>query len=316
MFGGAPGDGDEENVGRREGARTTVVAVVGNKCDLDDDDDDNDDATLSCDDGDGGYDERLEFVNYAPTLFGRQSLHHAAVDQAGSLAQSTSTSTPSPACHDRPVLIRSNQSADTIDGFFQVGGNGSPAEIVTAGEEVSEGSNTSGSRTMVDSRMQRQVSTVEGEALAKAFATQVPFFEASAKTGKNVEEMFEAVAKAVLHEMGRADAGLVELAKRCHHQDRAGEGKDEDTRWGFRDLGLGLDLPVSGVLPGSSEVKKSSLVRPVEVKAMGRKNMGTILEQPLKSKSMNNQHPRREIVVERARKMFIEESPVGGGLAL
>jgi hypothetical protein len=48
------------------------------------------------------------------------------------------------------------------------------------------------------SASRRQVSRLEGELLARTLLLGVPFFEASAKTGENVEELFEAVIREVL----------------------------------------------------------------------------------------------------------------------
>jgi GTPase SAR1 family protein len=48
----------------------------------------------------------------------------------------------------------------------------------------------------------RQVSSLEGELVARTLLLQVPFFETSAKTGEQVEELFEAVVREVLREAG------------------------------------------------------------------------------------------------------------------
>ncbi|KAK3352601.1 hypothetical protein B0T25DRAFT_606569 [Lasiosphaeria hispida] len=49
----------------------------------------------------------------------------------------------------------------------------------------------------------RQVSRSEGEMLARSLLLNIPFFETSAKTGENVEEVFGAILREVLQETGR-----------------------------------------------------------------------------------------------------------------
>jgi GTPase KRas protein len=49
----------------------------------------------------------------------------------------------------------------------------------------------------VDLEDDRMVTTIEGQELAKSWGTDVLFFEASAKSGINIEEQFFALARAV-----------------------------------------------------------------------------------------------------------------------
>ena len=63
----------------------------------------------------------------------------------------------------------------------------------------------------------RQVSRLEGETLARSLLLQVPFYETSAKTGENVEELFEATIREVLREMGRETTGDGK-GKPCKHR--------------------------------------------------------------------------------------------------
>jgi len=51
--------------------------------------------------------------------------------------------------------------------------------------------------------VKRQVSRVEGEAMAQRLGIRVPFLETSAKTGENVEELFENVIRQALGAMGK-----------------------------------------------------------------------------------------------------------------
>ncbi|KAK3687407.1 hypothetical protein B0T22DRAFT_457149 [Podospora appendiculata] len=71
--------------------------------------------------------------------------------------------------------------------------------------------------TRVDSRTsdittpavaKRQVSRLEGETLARSLLLSLPFYETSAKTGDNVEAVFEAIVREVLRRMGREVVGL------------------------------------------------------------------------------------------------------------
>ncbi|PKS09314.1 hypothetical protein jhhlp_003928 [Lomentospora prolificans] len=50
--------------------------------------------------------------------------------------------------------------------------------------------------------VRREVQTAEGEALARQLQIRIPFFETSAKTGDNVEELFEAILREVLGSKG------------------------------------------------------------------------------------------------------------------
>lgn len=290
---------------REEDVRTTVVAVVGNKCDYDD----ADDAPPRCEGEDDGRDENFKIVDHALLLSGRPSVHNAAVEQGSLIAPSSLSRTD----QYRTALLRSDASTDTIDKFFQLGRNGRPVEIIATKEEATTSLTTPGSRMIANTSMQRQVSNVEGEALVPGFGTHVPFFEASAKTGKNVEEMFEAVAKAVLKGMGAVDS--VELAKRCPHRCRVGGRQHGKTRLGTRDAASVLDLSVPGLALRCNEVKNSDIVRPVEIKLFDGGNIAKVLEQPLRKQSVGERYPRVEKVVERMRNLFVKKSLVGGGVA-
>ena len=68
----------------------------------------------------------------------------------------------------------------------------------------------------------RQVSRFEGEMLARTLLLNVPFRETSAKTGENVEEMFEAIVREVLWEMGK-EVGPLEQQPEERHVKRKAE---------------------------------------------------------------------------------------------
>lgn len=69
-------------------------------------------------------------------------------------------------------------------------------------QHCAEGRGRSYSTTTTAALSRRQVSRVEGEILARALMLDVPLYETSAKTGENVEEMFEAVVTEVLRKRG------------------------------------------------------------------------------------------------------------------
>ncbi len=84
----------------------------------------------------------------------------------------------------------------------------SPADI-TRIESYQTGSTTAA---------KRQVSRLDGEALARELMLQVPFFEASAKTGENVEDLFEATIREVLREMGLLEPPGAAKQQPCKHK--------------------------------------------------------------------------------------------------
>lgn len=100
--------------------------------------------------------------------------------------------TGSPTVGDSAAAAAADEEAVVID----------PEELTHADTIDSEATTAS----------KRQVSRLEGELLARALLLNVPFFEASAKTGDNVEEAFESIIREVLREMGR-EVGVVEHGK-------------------------------------------------------------------------------------------------------
>ncbi|KAK3939047.1 hypothetical protein QBC46DRAFT_438723 [Diplogelasinospora grovesii] len=125
---------------------------------------------------------------------------------------------------DRPLRRESTSSAEAIERWMiqtnnpltppndhhrhndnqqQVGLVGGVSEdeedVVTRVE-----TNTNTNITTTAASPKRQVSRLEGEMLARQLLLSVPFFETSAKTGENVEQVFEAIVREVLSQMGRS----------------------------------------------------------------------------------------------------------------
>lgn len=102
---------------------------------------------------------------------------------------------------------------------------GSPTVDARSDGERDRGTSTDGpnSSTPTTAAM-RQVSRLEGELVARTLLLQVPFFETSAKTGEQVEELFEAVVREVLTEAGRGKGGQGE--PRGQRKNLAGGGRD------------------------------------------------------------------------------------------
>ncbi|KAK1832082.1 P-loop containing nucleoside triphosphate hydrolase protein [Podospora conica] len=72
----------------------------------------------------------------------------------------------------------------------------------TDDEQTRVGSRESFKTATTAAPARREVSRFEGELLARSLLLNVPFFETSAKTGDNVDEMFEAVVREALWQMG------------------------------------------------------------------------------------------------------------------
>lgn len=185
------------------GSGRAVVAIVGNKCDLDGD--------VAPDKERLGKDQ-VEDIDYAVALFGLPLLRGHQGRSSSALSTPSNPRQPQPC----PTPNFSNDSSEALEEWLQVKKDNHCPEVVSPDPEVNAaGRDLSGSRTTVNSG--RQVSHVDGEGLALELATQVPFFETSAKTGENVDELFEAIARAVLKEMGRGEVNPEALAKQCRH---------------------------------------------------------------------------------------------------
>ncbi|KAH8911530.1 hypothetical protein BR93DRAFT_965315 [Coniochaeta sp. PMI_546] len=123
-----------------------------------------------------------------------------------------------------------NESHDLKDsGVRQTANEGN--EYHSRNHASSEGRDRSYSNTTTTAASRRQVSRLEGEILARTLMLNVPFYETSAKTGENVEEMFEAVLREVLG--GRdalPDEGALLVECRRKHGTKIGRKTMEETR--------------------------------------------------------------------------------------
>jgi len=126
--------------------------------------------------------------------------------------------------------------AGAIERWLQTGSpsaeDGAPSTAHKEEDCTHVGSNGTGS-TAGPGAAKRQVSRAEGEMLVRKLLLHVPYFETSAKTGENVEELFEAVVRAVLQETGRGveprgtQAAPAEPRRCCTRREREA-GRDED----------------------------------------------------------------------------------------
>lgn len=292
--------------GKVSSGTAVVIAVAGNKCDLDGDED----APVQREEERGSCDEKVGNIDDALALFGPELL-----GEWRGAGKPSAPPTPSEVQPPRPALTRSN----TLDEFLQLGKS---AEIVT-NKAVSAGTSSSGSQTAVHNG--RQVSNVDGEGLALDLATPVPFFETSAKTGENVEEMFEAVAKAVLKGMGRGEVNKEELAKKCSHRTRT-DDKNAETRWKAENVATRLEIPSFESVPTSrpGQAENNGSVQQLHIKTLDDGLAWPLTEhtielQPTSQPEDGQRHQirGRDGMMDRMRKLFMKREPaVAEGLAL
>ena len=109
-----------------------------------------------------------------------------------------------------PVIVTRNDKSEDIEKWLRGGKPlGGADDAVDLGRV---GTNETDATTAA----RRQVSRLDGEALVRSLMLQVPFHETSAKTGENVEEVFDAMIREVLREMGREAHGPI--GKNCRHR--------------------------------------------------------------------------------------------------
>ncbi|KAH8880288.1 P-loop containing nucleoside triphosphate hydrolase protein [Thozetella sp. PMI_491] len=76
----------------------------------------------------------------------------------------------------------------------------------------------------------RQVSRIEGEMMARNLLLHLPFYETSAKTGENVEQVFEAIVREVLRELGHRGT-LEEKLAECKQRHGAKGGQSPTKKY-------------------------------------------------------------------------------------
>lgn len=316
-------DGDSAHMGGSEGLGPTVIAVVGNKCDLDEPPEG---ITPTWREGEEqeervGLDGEVEDIDYARALFGYPPLRDEQGEESSSSESSSSApSTPNDARPSRPTLgPPASRSSDTLDEFLLVGRSANMVQDVTR-TEISGSTTSSGSQSAVHGG--RQVSNVDGEGLALELSTQVPFFETSARTGENVEEVFEAVARAVLKEMGKSRATNDELTKNCPHRNNIEEGYTGRKHSFVGDVAPKLSLPVFGPAPVANidEDKNDRCAQPLQIKGLHEEKAATVLEQAVETQPVPRERQRvrrQESIVEKMKKMFmIIQPPMAESLAV
>lgn len=153
----------------------------------------------------------------------------------------------------------------------------------------------------------RQVSRLEGEMLARTLLAGgggggggVPFYETSAKTGEGVEEMFEAVVRAVLRRRGVALPDEIAISAACRRKKHV----DRKTAVGRRGRKRSEDGPLVE-LPGVSVGDKEEI--PVDAGSQG-----PVVDAP-EDASVSPQivhRRRRESMLDRFRKVFTRRAAV------
>jgi GTPase SAR1 family protein len=100
-----------------------------------------------------------------------------------------------------PALRKKASKTDKTDAIEKWIETGSPT-VEEAPEEAEDLTQVDTQDTDSTTAAKRQVSRLEGEVASQRLQLDIPFFETSAKTGENVEELFEAVVRGVLKEKG------------------------------------------------------------------------------------------------------------------
>ncbi|EPE06499.1 hypothetical protein F503_02627 [Ophiostoma piceae UAMH 11346] len=220
------GGGGNDLTGRT-GSGEIVVGLIGNKSDVD--------GERPIDIGSGlglaavkeSKDEREDIVRgslMSPLYY--ESIMYAEL-MAGLERRKAAASSDLP---KRPDLLTS-QSANMqqldeaskendIQKWLQISRLESAPEPVGREEPESAGSHTQRPENIPSAadHRSREVSSSDGEALAHQLRLAVPFQETSARSGENIEQVFESVVSEVLREMGRDAGGTNKASKTCRHK--------------------------------------------------------------------------------------------------
>lgn len=304
-------DAGSEAACEENGSAQVIVAIAGNKCDLD--------GEMAMARESAGKNQ-IEDVDYATALFGLRLLRG---DQGRSSPMPSMSSNPRQHRHG-PTLHLSNGSSETLDKWLQVGEMKETVEVVSPDQEVSVAArrNSSGPQTTVSSG--RQVSHVDGEGLALELGTQVPFFETSAKTGENVEELFEAIARVVLNQTARCERNREDLAIKCHHRDVIATTLVQETGSTAGGIAPRLDVPLlahasaSAAEPQSGE--NGSSMQQAKVSELVPNQTAIDEKQPVeghrRAEEQCQQIRRRPSILGRMKMFWKKESTVAEGLVV
>ena len=199
--------------------------------------------------------------------------------------------TGSPTVGDRTTTITVDESVGVME-----------TEESTRADTLDSGATTAS---------KRQVSKIEGQLLSRSLLLNVPFYETSAKTGENVEEVFEAIVREVLREMGKEveQAEYEKCKKKKHEQKKLEAKKKKVAAYWFderRDDGWPrVELPERR-RPDESLHTRMALDTAVAVERAVEES-GTD-ESPVST--TRSQKGRRESMMTRFRRMFMRKSAV------
>lgn len=291
--GGLAGSEEDVEAGKGSGDNV-VVALVGNKADIEDGDSNPSEKADGDDDLVDQGDDFDDDCESAIAVFGdalHRDLHEEAkLGAAWSVLGTTRRPQPSHA-----------ESSETVERWLQVVGKASEEDEDGAAHEPSA------SETAVSkAKPGRSVSQAEGEDLARSLELQVPFFETSARTGTNVEEAFEAVVRSVLKQMGRsATPSTTELAKRCRDRHEA----EQQKRASRSSRPVDRLAPSSG--PAQGQGNHGRLV--LETKLDGQGHTAHMERPALVANIPGRENiPRRESFMDRMRRILTSEEARGG----
>lgn len=184
-----------------DGVGETVIALVGNKSDVD---------------GDGGGDDWgcevlsvEEAEREGREVEARGLVHPLFRGRFGSVRGNQSPVKPRPVRLDLHVNVNNKfeetslpptppEPTSAIEKWIAVDAQDTDDEQTRVGSR--ESFQTAATAAAAPAR--REVSRFEGEQLARSLLLNVPFFETSAKTGESVDDMFEAVVREALWQMG------------------------------------------------------------------------------------------------------------------
>jgi len=206
--------------------------------------------------------------------------------------------TGSPTTAEHPGVEEDEEQEENVDdAVSDAGGRSGDRQGLAEGRGRSYSTTTT---TAAPSR--RQVSRVEGEMLARTLVADVPFYETSAKTGENVEEMFGAVVREVLRRRGveaAPDAVVLAGCRRKHGQKKGRRKAKPKMAGGTKDQ--------AELAPGLPDETGEERETPVIVDELPEAD-GSYTEF---HEAQGTEHRRRrQSMLDRFRRVFIRKAPV------
>ena len=206
----------------------------------------------------------------------------------------------------------------SIEKWIETGSPGLPVETGLEEDDAAlvDSGASDAEKTERTTALRRQVSRLEGEMLTRTLRLTVPFFETSAKTGENVDEVFEAVVREVLAERGYHVGGektRISETRLCEHPpvvraiSSAGKARVELVATETRDVVASVDEQSAPLLAAESTdmPAQESLSTATDDAVLEEETAEVVAEQP--SRVVPTQ--RRESVVERFRRVFTKKTP-------